>query len=56
LILNLVSWDTKKHGGSRDAEHLLEAHASFDSDENWDACVDFMSHLYWHKPRQAMLG
>ena len=38
-------------------EHLLDVFTSVDesSDDVWDACVRFMSHLYWHKPRQTIL-
>ena len=38
-------------------EHLLDVFTSIDSesDEVWDACDHFMSHLYWHKPRQTVL-
>jgi tetratricopeptide (TPR) repeat protein len=39
-------------------EHLLDAFTSFDEREGdiWDPCCHFMEHLYWHKPRQTMLG
>ena len=39
-------------------EHLLDAFTSTDtiSDGIWGACAHFTSHLYWHKPRQFMLG
>jgi tetratricopeptide (TPR) repeat protein len=39
------------------AEHLLNVFTSFDpvSDDIWDACGDFMRHLYWHKPRSTVL-
>jgi tetratricopeptide (TPR) repeat protein len=39
-------------------EHLLNIFASIDpnSDDIWDACTNFMRHLYWHKPRLVMLG
>ena len=39
-------------------EHLIDVFASDDPDsENvWDACYHFMDHLYWHKPRLAILG
>jgi tetratricopeptide (TPR) repeat protein len=39
-------------------EHLLDVFTSIDgnSDEIWDACVKFMGHLYWHKPRLVLLG
>jgi tetratricopeptide (TPR) repeat protein len=39
-------------------EHLLDVFTSIDanSDNIWDACVCFMEHLYWHKPRLVVLG
>ena len=39
-------------------EHLLDVFTTTDatSDGVWDACGDFMEHLYWHKPRLVMLG
>jgi hypothetical protein len=39
-------------------EHLLDIFASIDpnSDDIWDACTNFMRHLYWHKPRLVVLG
>jgi tetratricopeptide (TPR) repeat protein len=39
-------------------EHLLNVFMSIDanSEDILDACVDFMEHLYWHKPRLVMLG
>ena len=38
-------------------EHLLGVFTSIDADSTdvWDACDHFMSHLYWHKPRQTLL-
>jgi len=38
-------------------EHLLDVFTSIDQNGGniWDACALFMSHLYWHKPRQTML-
>ena len=38
-------------------EHLLNIFASIDpvAGDIWDACVHFMQHLYWHKPRQTVL-
>jgi tetratricopeptide (TPR) repeat protein len=38
-------------------EHLLNVFTSIDSDsaDVWDACDHFMTHLYWHKPRQTVL-
>ena len=39
-------------------EHLLNVLLSINtnSDEVWRACVSFLKHLYWHKPRQTVLG
>ena len=39
-------------------EHLLNFLTSIDtnSDEVWRACSGFLVHLYWHKPRQTVLG
>ena len=39
-------------------EHLLYVFTSIDADvgDALDACAHFMEHLYWHKPRQTMLG
>ena len=39
-------------------EHLLYVFMSIDMDvpDVWDHCVQFMDHLYWHKPRQTVLG
>ena len=39
-------------------EHLLDVFTSFDANSTdvWDACADFMDHLYWHKPRRVVLG
>ena len=38
-------------------EHLLDVFATVDptSSDVWDACVNFMNHLYWHKPRLVVL-
>ena len=38
-------------------EHLLNVFASVDANalDVWDACVHFMEHLHWHKPRQTVL-
>jgi tetratricopeptide (TPR) repeat protein len=40
------------------AEHLLDFFASDDpnSEDIWNGCDNFMRHLYWHKPRQTVLG
>ena len=39
-------------------EHLLKAFIPIERDplDVWDHCVHFMDHLYWHKPRQTVLG
>ena len=39
-------------------EHLLNVLMSINanSDEVWRACDGFLRHLYWHKPRQTVLG
>jgi hypothetical protein len=39
-------------------EHLLDVLTSIDanSDNIWDACANFMEHLYSHKPRLVGLG
>jgi tetratricopeptide (TPR) repeat protein len=39
-------------------EHLLNVFTSIDntSPDVWNACVCFIQHLYWHKPRQTLLG
>ena len=38
-------------------EYLLDVFVSFDQTEGhiWDACLDFVKHLVWHKPRQTLL-
>ena len=38
-------------------EHLLDVFTSFESGKPavWKACIHFMDHLYWHKPRQTVL-
>jgi hypothetical protein len=38
-------------------EHLLDVFTSIDtnSDDVWNACINFMRHLYWHKPRGTVL-
>ena len=38
-------------------EHLLSVLTSTDTRSNgvWIACINFMDHLYWHKPRQTVL-
>ena len=38
-------------------EHLLDVFTSVDAntDEVWRACANFMTHLYWHKPRFTLL-
>ena len=39
-------------------EHLLDVFTTIDGKSNqvWDACRDFMEHLFWHKARLVMLG
>jgi tetratricopeptide (TPR) repeat protein len=39
-------------------EHLLNIFTSLDteSDAVWNACADFLRHLYWYKPRYTVLG
>jgi len=39
-------------------EHLLDIFTSINanSDNVWNACANFMGHLYWHKPRLTVLG
>src|SRR5258708_1659326 len=39
-------------------EHLLDVFSSADpnSENIWNGCNGFMRHLYWHKPRQTVLG
>ena len=38
-------------------EHLLEVLASVDTNSGdvWKACIHFIQHLYWYKPRETML-
>jgi len=38
-------------------EHLLNVFTTIDanSDDIWEACADFMVHLYWHKARLTIL-
>ena len=39
-------------------EYLLDVFTSIDadSDDVWDACANFMKHLFWYKRRPIMLG
>ena len=39
-------------------EHLVDVFTSTDTSAHdaWKACGHFMEHLYWHKPRQTVLG
>ena len=39
-------------------EHLLDVFTSVDaeSEDVWDACANFINHLFWHKPRLTILG
>ena len=38
-------------------EYLLDVFASIDtdSDDVWDACIHFLQHIFWHKPRETLL-
>jgi hypothetical protein len=38
-------------------EHLLDVFTTIDtnSDDIWQACINFMAHLYWHKKRLTIL-
>jgi hypothetical protein len=38
-------------------EHLLDVFTTIDTNSEgvWDACADFMMHLYWHKKRLTIL-
>ena len=64
-----LSADTDPHqSGFREAqwiksedvnvEHLLNVLTSIDANvlDVWNACAQFMEHLYWNKPRQTVLG
>ena len=46
--------------GSEDVnvEHLLDVFTSIDTNSSdlWNSCICFMQHLYWHKPRETVLG
>ena len=39
-------------------EHLINVLTSADdnSDDGWRTCINFLKHLYWHKPRKTVLG
>jgi predicted negative regulator of RcsB-dependent stress response len=39
-------------------EHLLDVFTSIDVNPGdvWDACINFMGHLYWHRRRLVVLG
>ena len=39
-------------------EHLLDVFTSVDTNsaDVWNACIYFMNHLYWHKPRRTILA
>ena len=39
-------------------EHLLDVFTSIDPHSRavWNTCIFFMQHLYWHKPRETVLG
>ena len=40
------------------AEHLVDVFTSVDvnGDDVWDACFNYVTHIYWHKPRRTVLG
>ena len=48
-------WITSEDGN---VEHLLDVFTSIGGGPKdvWDACANFMDHLFWHKPRLVMLG
>ena len=39
-------------------EYLLDVFTTIDADSEdvWDACANFMDHLFWHKQRHILLG
>ena len=39
-------------------EHLVNVFTFIDADADnvWKACINFIKHLYWHKPRHTVLG
>ena len=39
-------------------EYMLDVFTSIDkhSEDVWDACISFLQHLSWHKPRGTLLG
>ena len=39
-------------------EHLLDVFTSVDANsvDVWNACIYFINHLYWHKPRRTILA
>jgi len=39
-------------------EHLFDVFTTFNANSEgvWDACINFMLHLYWHKRRLTVLG
>ena len=47
-------WIKSEH---MNVEYLLDVFTSVkpNSLNIWDACINFMRHLYWHKPRQTIL-
>ena len=38
-------------------EHLLDVFTTIDENSNgvWEACINFIAHLYWHKTRLVIL-
>jgi len=45
-------------GENSNVEHLLETFAAIDegSEDVWEAYADFLLHLFWHQPAQAIPG
>ena len=53
-VFNESRWITLE---DLNVEHLLDTFTSVDAntDQVWDACANFLNHLYWHKPRRTVL-
>jgi tetratricopeptide (TPR) repeat protein len=54
-VFDEARWITSE---DMNVEHLLNIFTSIDatSDDAWNACPNFLRHLYWHKPRHTALG
>ena len=52
---NVARWITSE---DVNVEHLLDVFTSIDKNSGkvWEACMHFMDHLRWHKPRLVVLG